>query len=192
MVGQEAYGRVSPRGDKQLTSQARREANQTVRLWAREIEGSVLSIGSGDDSDGEGRRYRDYFPNCTSYKTSETTNAHTACDMILDVRDMSLPNESVDCIFCSAVLEHVDDIQAAMNEMTRILCSGGILLLGVPFRQPIHMAPNDYWRFTEHGILYLLRHYHVMNIVPLDHSVLNFPSAYWARAQKPYGVTNDN
>ena len=68
-----------------------------------------------------------------------------------------LADEAFDCIYCSGVLEHVDDPFAGIKEMTRVLKPDGVLLLGVPFRQAIHMAPQDFWRFTEFGIRHLLR-----------------------------------
>jgi hypothetical protein len=47
------------------------DSNQWLQSQCRVIVGAIVSIGSGDDSDGEGRKYRDYFPGATSYTTSE-------------------------------------------------------------------------------------------------------------------------
>ena len=38
--------------------------------------------------------------------------------------------------------------EAAVREMARVLRPGGRLLLTVPFSQPLHELPSDYWRFT--------------------------------------------
>ena len=106
--------------------------------------------------------------------------------MVLDVRCMpEISDESFDCVFCSGVLEHVDDYFAALKEMTRILKSNGVFLLGLPFRQAIHMAPYDYWRFTEYGIRFLLqKDYKIEEIASIDNAVKGFPSAYWIKAKK--------
>lgn len=164
---------------------ARMESNIWLRRQALNIEGHVISIGSGADADGGGKRYRDYFKGCLSYKTSELTSAHD-CDLVADVRSMpQIPDESFDCVFCSGVLEHVDDFLGGIKEITRILKPGGILLLGTPFRQPTHMAPNDYWRFTENGIQYMLHgNYEILDLTPIDTSVPNFPVAYWVKARR--------
>lgn len=166
-------------------SQSRQESNDWLRNRAADIGGHVLSIGSDTDEDNNGGRYRDYFKKCLSYTTSEATSEFNV-DLVLDVRSMpQIQNDSFDCVFCSGVLEHVDDYLAGLKEITRILRQGGILLLGLPFRQAIHMAPNDYWRFTEHGLRYMLRDdYEILELKSVDNSVPNFPAAYWLKAKK--------
>lgn len=167
-------------------SAARIESNRWLRQHCQDVKGKILSIGSGYDHDHEGDHYRNYFPLATSYTTSEAT-AGFPCDLVLDVRSMpQVESGSYDGIYCSGVLEHVDDYQAGLNEITRILKDGGILLLGLPFRQSIHMKPNDFWRFTEFGIRFLLKdHYEILELAPLDQSPgEEFPAAYWTKARK--------
>jgi SAM-dependent methyltransferase len=166
-------------------SRERRLSNAWLRRNVGDIEGRVLSIGSQHDADREGGRYRDYFGRAKSYATSEVT-AETGADLVLDVRRMpEVADESYDCIFCSGVLEHVDDYPAALSEMTRVLRRGGILLLGVPFRQAIHNAPLDFWRFTEGAIRFLLKdRYEILMLDPIETSVPNFPASYWVKARR--------
>jgi SAM-dependent methyltransferase len=52
-------------------------------------------------------------------------------DLVLDVERIDLPPDSVDTVFCSHVLEHVDD-EAALRELFRVLAPGGLCLLMVP------------------------------------------------------------
>lgn len=165
-------------------SKVRKESNLWIRDYALGIRGRVLSIGSGTDEDQEGGKYRDYFKNCSSYTTSDV-NTEFKCDMVLDVRSMPIKDESFGCVFCSGVLEHVDDYLTALKEMTRILKPGGILLLGLPFRQALHGVPHDYWRFTEYGIRHILHDdYEILELALMDNSVLGFPAAYWIKAKK--------
>jgi SAM-dependent methyltransferase len=167
-------------------SRGRRESNVWLRKQCEDIQGKVLSIGSENDTDREGDCYRNYFVNASSYETSEVEGGIN-CDHTLDVRAMpELEGASYDCVFCSGVLEHVDDYNAGLSEITRILKPGGILLLGLPFRQATHMAPNDFWRFTEYGIRHLLKNsYDLMALTAIDEkSGKQFPAAYWAKARK--------
>jgi SAM-dependent methyltransferase len=167
-----------------MASRARIESNAWLRVHTADVRGRVLSIGSMDDRDGEGGTYRGYFRHCESYTTSEVT-PYPGCDLVIDVRAMpEIADAAYDCIFCSGVLEHVDDFEAAMRELTRILRPRGILLLGLPFRQAIHLPPTDYWRFTEYGVRVLLaRHgYEVVTIAAIEVTEDGFPSAYWTRA----------
>ena len=55
---------------------------------------------------------------------------------------------SVDTVLSTEVLEHVPDPQALVVEMARVLRPGGKLLLTVPFIQPLHELPSDFYRFT--------------------------------------------
>jgi Methylase involved in ubiquinone/menaquinone biosynthesis len=166
-------------------TKARRESNRWLLLQCSDVSGSILSIGSGTDEDGEGKRYKDYFPLASSYTTSEVTPTLKP-DLVLDVRRMpEIGDETYDCVFCSGVLEHVDDFRAGLSEITRIIKTGGVLLLGLPFRQAIHMAPMDFWRFTEFGIRHLLSEsYVVQELASIDAGNTSFPAAYWIKSRK--------
>ena len=169
-------------------SRARAESNRWLRLHCKDIRGRVLSIGSENDADGEGDFYRRYFPMADSYTTSEVAETFK-CDLALDIRSMpGIADQSYDCIYCSGVLEHVDDFHVGLEELTRILKPAGVLLLGLPFRQAIHMAPHDFWRFTEHGIRYLLKKsYEIEDLAAIDldgKSGDRFPASYWVKARK--------
>jgi SAM-dependent methyltransferase len=171
-------------------TRARKESNEWLRVRCADIRGEVLSIGSGSDDDDEGSYYRSYFASASSYTTSDVSEG-SGCDLTLDIRSMpEIEDESFDCVFCSGVLEHVDDFQAGLGELTRVLRTGGVLLLGVPFRQAIHMSPQDFWRFTEHGIRHLLKQsYEISDLVPIDaQKGVEFPAAYWVKAIKTRGA----
>ena len=53
-------------------------------------------------------------------------------DLKLDIRSIDMPDQSIDFIFASHVLEHVDDDRQALSELRRILKPGGIAVLPVP------------------------------------------------------------
>lgn len=167
-------------------SASRTESNKWLLSNCGDILGSVLSIGIDNDSDGEGGVYKSYFPKASSYTTSEVSEA-CKCDLTLDVRKMpQIRDQSFDCIFCSGVLEHVDEFQSAISEITRILKKRCVLLLGLPFRQGIHMRPHDFWRFSEFGIRHLLKDsYEIVCGRPIDtHKGTEFPATYWVKARK--------
>jgi SAM-dependent methyltransferase len=176
---------IGRRATQHATS-ARSESNRWLRIHCADVKGDVLSIGSGADSDEGGSHYRSYFASAKSYTTSEVTPGFPT-DLVLDVRRMpEVADGAYDCIFCSGVLEHVDDYRAGLAELTRILKPGGVLLLGLPFRQAIHLAPHDYWRFTEYGIKYLLADtYELLELAAIDAArEPGFAAAYWVKARK--------
>lgn len=166
-------------------SRNRRATNRWLRQHAANISGKVISVGSGSDSDKEGSHYRDYFTNAAAYTTADMSTERGA-ELQIDVRAMpEISDGSYDCVLCNSVLEHVDDYQSALAEITRILVPGGILLLNVPFRQALHLEPYDFWRFTPHAIRYLLQeNYEILTLDPIDLSVPKFPASYWTKARK--------
>lgn len=72
-------------------------------------------------------------------------------DIISDITEIPVDDESFDAILCSEVFEHIPDAVAALNEFTRILRPGGILIITAPFASLTHFAPyhfcgyNKYW-----------------------------------------------
>lgn len=162
-------------------SPERRESNTIFRKWCADVSGAVLSIGSGGDIDKEGRTYRQYFANAASYLTSDC-EPRMGCDVVLDARRIGLKGELFDAVFASGVLEHVDDCHAAVAECHRVLKPGGVYIVGVPFQQPIHRAPHDFWRFTEFGVRYLLRAFTIRDLCAIGPDCS--PGAYLARAVK--------
>lgn len=167
-----------------MSSKARQMSDVLLKRWCPGVTGDVLSIGSQDDRDGAGHPYRKYFSAATSYTTSEV-RPMPGCDLVVDVRRMlNLPSGSYDCVFCSGVLEHVDAVHEAVGECFRILRPGGLFLVGVPFQQRLHCVPQDFWRFTEFGIQYLLRAFAIEAIEVIGDD-RKFPWTYWVKARKP-------
>ncbi|MBU1147064.1 MAG: class I SAM-dependent methyltransferase [Candidatus Omnitrophica bacterium] len=72
-------------------------------------------------------------------------------DIIADAHFLPFKNESFDIVYSIAVLEHVKKPWIVADEITRVLRSGGYLVLEVPFLNVIH-DEHDYFRFTDKGI----------------------------------------
>ncbi len=56
----------------------------------------------------------------------------SAAMLRLDICNMDLPDASFDLVYCSHVLEHVNDDQQALREFWRVLKPGGIAVILVP------------------------------------------------------------
>lgn len=83
-----------------------------------------------------------------------------APDVVGDVCDMSMFDEGVfDAVFLLEVLEHIEEPPRALDEVFRVLRPGGRVVITTPFLFEIHDAPNDFYRFTAHGLRWLLRAY---------------------------------
>jgi SAM-dependent methyltransferase len=73
-------------------------------------------------------------------------------DIVGDIHNLPIKDGSFDCVFCTGTLEHVRDPWQAVRELHRIVRSGGVIHIDVPFIQGYHPDPTDYWRFTLDGL----------------------------------------
>jgi SAM-dependent methyltransferase len=128
---------------------------------------TVLDIGSGD-SRHEGflhpsnRLVRLDYPKTNQRYTARPEVFGSACQ--LPVR-----SESVDTVLLLEVLEHLPCPQAALGEIRRVTRPNGTLYLSVPFIYPAHDAPNDYQRYTLHGLRALLNQHSFRPIEEVQH-----------------------
>jgi SAM-dependent methyltransferase len=53
-------------------------------------------------------------------------------------------------------LEHVREPARVLAEIARTMAPGALLLAIVPHEWEVHQSPHDYFRFTRHGMAYLL------------------------------------
>ena len=98
----------------------------------------IINIGSGST------RLRDdiinlditYYPNV---------------DVLADAQNLPFEDNYFDCVFCNAVLEHVEKPWMVSGEIQRVLKSGGIACIQSPFLEAVH-DEHDYFRFTLKGL----------------------------------------
>ncbi|PIR72622.1 MAG: hypothetical protein COU42_00590 [Candidatus Nealsonbacteria bacterium CG10_big_fil_rev_8_21_14_0_10_36_24] len=62
-------------------------------------------------------------------------------DIISDIIKIPEPDNSFDAILCTEVIEHVPDPIKALEELTRLLKPGGIIILTAPFISMAHFSP---------------------------------------------------
>jgi SAM-dependent methyltransferase len=77
-------------------------------------------------------------------------------DVICPATDLPFEDASYDTVLITQVIEHVADHRALLAEGSRVLREGGTLILSGPLYWPLHEEPFDFFRFTEHGLRFLL------------------------------------
>jgi SAM-dependent methyltransferase len=115
------------------------------------LDGSVLDVGCA------GRRLAARLPSRCAYTGLDYPDTATAMyrtrpDVFGDACRLPFTDESFDAAILKDVLEHIGDPDAALAEIARALRPGGRLMLWIPFIYPIHDAPYDFQRLTEHGL----------------------------------------
>lgn len=81
---------------------------------------------------------------------------YSQLDALCDLTSLPFSDGVFDAAINIVTLEHVRQPQAVIGEIGRTLKRGGRLLLVVPQDWEVHQSPNDYFRYTRHGVSYLL------------------------------------
>ncbi len=113
--------------------------NQQYRQYCGHLEYVSQDFGKYDDEEkAEGIHGAD------KWKSKD-------CDIVSDIVQIPVEDESFDAILCSEVLEHLKNPVLAIKEFSRILKMGGILILTAPFCSLTHMASFYYSNgFSKH------------------------------------------
>ena len=142
-AGTREYFLLSPAGKTLL--------NGLLPLVEEYCRGRVLDAGAGRGA------YREILKNTSQEYVGIDVSSSEATSVVGDIQTLPLSDESFDTIFCSQVLEHVPQPWLALAEFQRVLRPGGNLILTVPHISWLHNEPHDYYRYTNHGLEFLLK-----------------------------------
>jgi SAM-dependent methyltransferase len=84
--------------------------------------------------------------------------------VVADIFHLPFRDGGVAGIISTGTLEHVIDPPAAVREFGRVLAPEGEVHVEVPFIQPYHADPHDYWRFTHEGLEALFRGWRIEGV----------------------------
>jgi len=114
----------------------------------REIDRTLASLSPNARICDVGAGGRRLTPHVTTIDAVAAPNV----DIVGDIHNLPIKDDSFDCVFCTGTLEHVRDPWQAVRELHRIVRPGGVIHIDVPFIQGFHPDPTDYWRFTLDGL----------------------------------------
>lgn len=142
---------------------ARRNSRELNWDIAREFGGvgrvpgaAVADIGCG------AKPYERFFSGAARYCGFDLPPERSAnslekrADVYADLRRLPVADGSFDVVLCTQVLEHIAEPDRVLHEAQRILRTGGLAVVTVPFLAAEHEVPHDYLRFTSFGIAALL------------------------------------
>jgi SAM-dependent methyltransferase len=147
-VGLQAY-----RQYRWYSSPERMRMKWAVRDWIRRLRptGTLLEVGGGTSM------LRDLIEEEAPgihYVSSDIAPTNVTA-VVLDGTDLPMRKASIDVVLALEVLEHVPDPRKMLLEFDRVLKSGGVVILTVPFMYGLHDF-RDYYRYTPLGLETLL------------------------------------
>jgi len=78
-------------------------------------------------------------------------------DAIADLSALPFRDATFEAAVNIVTIEHLREPGLALQEIARTLTPGGILLIAAPHEWEVHQSPYDYFRYTRHGLEYVLR-----------------------------------
>ena len=144
-----------------------RPLRRHVLHFEAEIERAVEALAAAlppgarvlDAGAGEGR-YRRFFAAqryCgVDLAVGDAAWDYSKLDAVADLTRLPFRDGTFDAALNVVTLEHLPEPGRALAEISRTLAPGAMLLLAAPQDWEIHQAPHDYYRYTRHGLEYLL------------------------------------
>ena len=109
--------------------------------------GTLLDLGCGE------MPYRPIFEARMARYLGADLPRNARADISVDESGrVPMPDESVDVVLSSQVLEHVSSPQTYLAEAHRVLKPKGAMLLSTHGHWMFHPDPTDYWRWTGDGL----------------------------------------
>ena len=134
------------------------------RVASRDL---VLDVGGRNQTSRSARRLASLGSNPRTRIVCTDVAPDYGPDLVDDIADSQLPDESYDGIYCVSILEHVADSNRAAAHLHRILRQGGEIVLYVPFVYPFHDR-SDHHRFTFTEVARLMAPYAEFRICLAD------------------------
>jgi SAM-dependent methyltransferase len=125
----------TPEGYRESESEIARTAD-LLRILPRGRR-SVLDVGARDGHFS--RLLTEYFSSVVALDLNRPPLTHpNVLPIVGDATRLPFADASFDCVFCTEVLEHIPNLEAACREILRV--ARREIVIGVPFRQDIRVA----------------------------------------------------
>ncbi|MFQ5672792.1 MAG: class I SAM-dependent methyltransferase [Nitrospinales bacterium] len=134
------YSKFDDRKTLNKTNLPSKKNERILQFLEENPTGLILDLGSGNSAISHPHLIQ---LDCFRYAN---TNA------LGDALALPFKKGVFEAVFCHAVLEHVPSPFAASEEIKRVLRSGGIVDISVPFLFPYHDVPDHYFNMSVSGV----------------------------------------
>lgn len=120
--------------------------------------GRMLDVGCGP------KPYQTWFGEVSEYVGLDVEPGPKVDVVVAPDEPWPLNQEYFDTVLSTQVIEHANDLEFTLGQMSSVLRTGGIIILSFPFLYNVHGAPHDYRRFTHFGASKLLHGYEILHL----------------------------
>ncbi len=149
----------------------------------------VLVVGAGLEGEGIGELVADLRVKVVQ----ADIRLESGINLICDAHDIPFCESTFDGVVLQAVLEHVLDPARCVEEVYRVLKTGGLVYAETPFMQQVHGGRHDFIRFTHLGHRWLFRRFAELRSGPVGgpgmalawsyrYFLLSFVRSRWQRS----------
>lgn len=86
----------------------------------------------------------------------DSTWDYRSLDALADLERLPFPDRCFDAALMVVTIEHLRRPGESLTEVGRVLRPGGRFLVVAPHQWEVHQSPHDFFRFTRHGLEFLL------------------------------------
>jgi SAM-dependent methyltransferase len=130
--------------------------DESVSSFAAELPESarVLDAGAGEGQYAS-RFHRQRYVG-VDLAVGDAGWDYSRLDVVADLTALPFRAGVFDAALHIVTIEHLSEPGRALREIARALQPGARLLVAAPQDWEVHQAPHDYFRYTRHGLVYLL------------------------------------
>ena len=114
----------------------------------------VLDAGAGEGQYADRFRRQRYLG--VDLAVGDARWDYSRLDVLADLTALPFRPGVFDAALHIVTIEHLPEPGRALREIARTLQPGARLLVAAPQDWEVHQAPHDYFRYTRHGLVYLL------------------------------------
>ncbi|MDP5120513.1 MAG: methyltransferase domain-containing protein [Spirosomaceae bacterium] len=120
-------------------------------ILPKNAHGKLLDLGCGNVPLFE--KYQSLVEENTCVDWGNTLHKNEYLDLEADLNEpLPLADNTFDTVILSDVLEHIRRPEQLIQEINRVLKSGGTFIMNVPFFYHLHEEPFDFFRYTKHAL----------------------------------------
>ncbi len=128
--------------------------DEFLEISEKELEGDIIDIG-GEKFQKKGN-YRPYKNRKIKSWKYLNTNEKKKPDFLISAEKITELNLKFDGFILCEVLEHLENPETVLEEISESLRTGGIGIITIPFLVGEHADPNDYQRYLPNKLKIVL------------------------------------